>query len=109
MAAITIEDLHYRYPPLAGLPEQPAVLRGIDLEVAEGEFLSLMGPTGAGKTTLCMALNGLVPQTTGGTIRGRVRVLGQDSPRRAGAAAGRSRGHGLPGPRKPALCHHGGG
>ncbi len=78
MAAITIEDLHYRYPQPTGLPEPPAVLRGVDLEVAEGEFLSLMGPTGAGKTTLCMALNGLVPQTTGGTIRGRVRVLGQD-------------------------------
>ena len=78
MAAIVIENLHYAYPPLAGLPEPPPVLCGIDLTVAAGEFLSIMGPTGAGKTTLCMALNGLVPQSTGGVIRGRVRVLGQD-------------------------------
>ena len=78
MAAIVIENLHYRYPPLAGLPEPPAVLRGVDLAVDAGEFLTIMGPTGAGKTTLCMALNGLVPQSTGGVISGRVRVLGQD-------------------------------
>jgi energy-coupling factor transporter ATP-binding protein EcfA2 len=78
LAAITVENLRYSYPPLAGAPEPPAVLRGVDLAVEAGEFLSLMGPTGAGKTTLCMALNGLVPQSTGGVISGRVRVLGQD-------------------------------
>ncbi|HID63463.1 MAG TPA: ATP-binding cassette domain-containing protein, partial [Anaerolineae bacterium] len=29
-----------------------AVLRGIDLEVTDGQFLTLVGPNGAGKTTL---------------------------------------------------------
>jgi len=47
--------------------------------VESGEFLSIMGPTGVGKTTLCLAMNGLVPQATGGVIRGRVRVLGLDT------------------------------
>ncbi len=57
------------------------MLRGVDLCVEQGEFLAVMGPTGAGKSTLCMALNGLVPQATGGVIRGRVEVLGHEARR----------------------------
>lgn len=81
MAVVEIQDLHYAYPPLAVGGEPIPVLRGVDLTVERGEFLALMGRTGAGKTTLCQALNGLVPQSTGGTIRGRVTVLGMDARR----------------------------
>jgi len=58
------------------VPSRLRVLKGIDLEVERGEFVSIMGPTGVGKTTLCLALNGIVPQSTGGTIRGEVVVAG---------------------------------
>lgn len=40
-------------------------LRGIDLEVAEGEFLILMGPSGSGKTTLISIISGILSQTEG--------------------------------------------
>jgi energy-coupling factor transporter ATP-binding protein EcfA2 len=73
---ISIHDLHFSYPPLIPNGEPVPVLKGIDLEMERGEFVSIMGPTGVGKTTLCLALNGIVPQSTGGTIRGEVVVAG---------------------------------
>lgn len=74
--AVRIENLHFRYPAFDPSKEDPAderwALAGIDLTIADGEFLGISGTTGCGKTTLCLALNGLVPQQTSGTIRGDV-------------------------------------
>ena len=78
MAIIEVRDLHYAYPPLLSSAKLAWVLRGVDLRVERGEFLAIMGPTGGGKSTLCMALNGIVPQSTGGIIRGQVTVLERD-------------------------------
>lgn len=49
------------------------VLSGLDLTVAEGEYLALMGPSGSGKTTLLNLVAGLDVAT-----RGQVIVHGQD-------------------------------
>ncbi len=76
MPAISIEQLYYAYPPLHPGGDPIRVLKGLDLTVERGEFLALMGRTGAGKSTLCMAINGIVPQSTGGVIHGQVQVLG---------------------------------
>ncbi|ACU34477.1 ABC transporter ATP-binding protein [Actinosynnema pretiosum subsp. pretiosum] len=48
-------------------------VRGVDLEVAEGEVFALLGPNGAGKSTTVEILEGLRPRTGG-----EVSVLGAD-------------------------------
>lgn len=48
------------------------VLRGVDLEVAEGEMVALIGANGAGKSTLLKTIVGLVPLSSGRiAIRGK--------------------------------------
>ncbi|MGQ9490767.1 MAG: ABC transporter ATP-binding protein [Anaerolineae bacterium] len=77
--ALIITGLYYAYPPL--LPDRPAVevLRGVTGQVQRGELVALIGRVGSGKTTLCLAVNGLVPQATGGRFRGQVLVGGRDT------------------------------
>src|SRR5262249_56623190 len=43
-------------------------VRGVDLEVAEGELISLLGPSGCGKTTTLRCVAGF-EQPSGGAIR----------------------------------------
>ena len=73
-ATVLIENLSYQYPRSPRL-----VLRDINFRVQSGEFLGIIGPTGAGKTTLCLALNGIVPQFYGGRFFGHVTVAGLDT------------------------------
>jgi NitT/TauT family transport system ATP-binding protein len=40
-------------------------LQGIDLEIAEGEFISLIGPSGCGKSTLLRIVGDLIHPTAG--------------------------------------------
>lgn len=49
---------------------------GLSLTIESGEFVSIMGPTGVGKTTLCLALNGIVPHSAGGVYGGDVVIHG---------------------------------
>ncbi len=48
------------------------VVRGVELAVSEGEFVSILGPNGSGKSTLIRALQGLLKDT-----RGEVRLGGR--------------------------------
>lgn len=73
---IDVKGLGYAYPPIDADQDLVWILEHINLAVEEGEFVSIIGPTGVGKTTLCLALNGIVPQSTGGVIRGDVLVNG---------------------------------
>jgi ABC-type lipoprotein export system ATPase subunit len=63
-------NLHKRYE--MG-PRSLEVLRGVDLQVARGEFLALQGASGAGKSTLLQLLGGLDTPNTG-----EIRFSGKD-------------------------------
>ena len=62
--AISIRNLVKRYAPV-GNGEGKLALKGIDLDVAQGEILGLLGPNGAGKSTTINILAGLVNKTSG--------------------------------------------
>lgn len=58
MAMLEIKDLHVHY----GVIE---VLKGISLEVNEGEIVALIGANGAGKTTMMQSISGIVKKSGG--------------------------------------------
>ncbi len=64
---LQVRDLSAGY---RGVP----VVRGLDLEVGEGEVVGLLGPNGAGKTTTLLTVSGLADR-----LAGEVVVLGRDT------------------------------
>ncbi|RME70791.1 MAG: ABC transporter ATP-binding protein [Chloroflexi bacterium] len=69
---ISVRDVRYCYPT-----GTDPVLRGVNFSLRRGEFVGLVGATGAGKTTLCQTLNGLIPHYTLGEMQGEVWVNGK--------------------------------
>lgn len=71
---IQIEALHFKY-----VGRKAETLAGIELYIEAGETVLLLGPSGSGKSSLALTLNGLIPHTIGGRMQGRVRVADLDS------------------------------
>jgi branched-chain amino acid transport system ATP-binding protein len=53
------------------------VLRGVSLEVGEGQIVSILGANGAGKTTTLKAISGLLRAEQGEVTRGSIEFEGQ--------------------------------
>ena len=63
---IEVKDLSFSYT------KQQPVLKGINIQINQGDFLALVGQNGAGKTTFCKILTKLLAADTGVvTFRGR--------------------------------------
>ena len=71
---ILVEDLTFAY-----LGDEEPAIKDINLKVKKGEILMITGPSGAGKTTLCRLLNGLIPQYFRGKFQGKVLINGIDT------------------------------
>ncbi len=73
-AIAILDKVSYKYPRSTDF-----ILSNISLEIQKGEFLGIIGPTGAGKSTFCLSLNGIVPQFYGGRFFGSVKINGLDT------------------------------
>ena len=71
---ISIKDLIFRYRG-----QKTRALDDINLELNQGEFLMVMGPSEAGKSTLAATINGLIPHFHLGGMRGEVTVMGRNT------------------------------
>lgn len=71
MAILTVDNITHTYG--AKSPFEQHAVRGISLEIQEGELLGIIGHTGSGKSTFIQHLNGLLRPDTG-----RVLLEGKD-------------------------------
>lgn len=65
--AIEVKDVWFSY-------DGQLVLREVNLNIEQGEFLAILGPNGSGKTTLLKLMLGILKPT-----RGTIRILGQET------------------------------
>lgn len=72
--AIEMQDVSFTYKG-----SETEVLQNINLTVEEGKFTVIMGRTGAGKTTLAMLPNGIIPQLVEGKVKGTVIADSKDT------------------------------
>jgi len=68
---VDVEDLWFHYRGSSDW-----VLRGVNLQVASGQFIVIMGPSGCGKSTLALALTGAASRLLFGEAKGKVVVDG---------------------------------
>jgi putative ABC transport system ATP-binding protein len=75
VAAILLDDVHLKLTSAAG---EVNILRGIDLSVAAGEAIGVIGPSGGGKSTMMMVIAGLEKITSGRVCTAGVELNGLD-------------------------------
>jgi energy-coupling factor transport system ATP-binding protein len=69
---VDVQNLSFTYP------DGSKALLNINLKVARGEIVAVMGANGAGKTTFCHHLTGVIPSIYQGTTEGKAVVVGMD-------------------------------
>lgn len=70
---IQLQDFYFAYK------KSDVVLKDINLNIKKGSFTVISGPSGAGKTTLCKAMTGIVPYYMGGRYAGDVKIFGEST------------------------------
>jgi energy-coupling factor transporter ATP-binding protein EcfA2 len=73
---IEFRNFVYRYPALVEGDDMVTALAGVTFSVPAGSVLGVTGTTGSGKSSLALAMNGIIPHSTGGSLRGDVFIDG---------------------------------
>ncbi|HUE75191.1 MAG TPA: ABC transporter ATP-binding protein [Chloroflexota bacterium] len=71
---IEVDGLSFKY-----VGRKRPALRNVSFQVRQGESLLVLGPSGGGKSTLALCLNGAIPHFVEGDFAGSVRVGGTDT------------------------------
>ena len=71
---IEIKELTFKYSG-----SKKNALENVSLTIEKGDFVGLIGESGAGKTTLCSCINGLIPHHYNGDFYGSVKIQGTDT------------------------------
>lgn len=71
MVSLKINNLTVRYPF-----QQNDVLKGVNMDIRKGERLLILGPSGGGKSTLALAMNGIIPHSIEAELQGLVLIDG---------------------------------
>ena len=74
---IDIQELTFKYANSAN--QKSNALDKITLNIQKGDFVGIIGESGAGKTTLCNCINGLIPHHYNGDFYGSVKIDGTDT------------------------------
>lgn len=77
---ITIKELEHLYSK--GTPFERTALKDVDLSIKEGTFLTIIGHTGSGKSTLIQHLNGLLKPTAGSIEIGEFHIKSGEKEKR---------------------------
>jgi len=89
--AVYAEGLSFRYytsddeagparkttPPEAGPINRPSAIQDITFSLSKGELMLIAGPSGCGKSTLLKCLNGLIPHSYHGVLKGKIQLEGK--------------------------------
>ena len=73
--AVSVRNVTQRFGE-AGAPQSVLALDNVSLDIARGEFLTLLGPSGCGKSTLLNIVGGLMAPTEGTVAIGKAPVNG---------------------------------
>ena len=74
MNSLEIRDLTFTYPGA-----KTPTLKHVEMKIEKGDFIAIVGNNGCGKSTLCKAMNGLIPHFISGSFEGTVLAGGGDT------------------------------
>lgn len=77
---ITVKNLSYTYMP--GTPFEHQALKNVSFEIADGEFVGIIGHTGSGKSTLIQVISGLLDGAEGQVLINGVDYMAKKADRK---------------------------